>query len=256
MQTTRISFENQEGHRLAALLDLPEGDSPIAYALFAHCFTCSKDYKGVARISRAVAAEGLAVLRFDFTGLGESEGDFADTTFSSNVDDLIAAAKFMEQTVEAPAVLIGHSLGGAAVLQAAARIPSAEAVATIAAPSSLDHLAGILRSSGKRIEVAGEGEVKIAGRLFRIRKELLDDLSAINMSAAIPGLGRTLMVFHSPADATVDFDHAIEIFQAAHQPKSLISLDRADHLLSDARDSQYVGSIIAAWARRHLGSSQ
>jgi putative redox protein len=252
MQTKRVSFENGEGQRLAALLDQPDDDAPIAYALFAHCFTCSKDYKGVARISRTLAANGLAVLRFDFTGLGESEGDFADTTFSSNVSDLLAAARFMEQTTEAPTLLIGHSLGGAAVLQAAAHIPSARAVATIAAPSSLDHLAGILRSSGGRIDVSGEGEVQIAGRWFRIRKELLDDLSATNMGEAVANLERAFMIFHSPIDATVSFDHAIEIFEAAKQPKSLISLDRADHLLSDARDSQFVGSMIAAWARRQF----
>ena len=169
MHTRKISFENASGHQLAALLDLPVDDEPIAYALFAHCFTCSKDYKGVARVSRALAAEGVAVLRFDFTGLGESEGDFADTTFSSNVADLVAAAEFMGREFEAPKILIGHSLGGAAVLQAAARIPSAGAVATIAAPSSTDHLAGMIRSSSAEIETAGEAEVQIAGRAFKIR---------------------------------------------------------------------------------------
>ncbi|MCJ7752927.1 MAG: bifunctional alpha/beta hydrolase/OsmC family protein [Thermoanaerobaculales bacterium] len=256
MRTKKITFENSSGHKLAALLDLPVDDDPIAYALFAHCFTCSKDYKGVARVSRALAAEGVAVLRFDFTGLGESEGDFSDTTFSSNVADLVAAADFLDRELEAPKILIGHSLGGAAVLQAAARIPSATAVATIAAPSSTDHLAGMIRSSNAEIDRIGEAEVEIAGRPFRIRKEFLDDLSAMNMRDAIANLGRALMVFHSPLDTTVGIDHAMEIFQAAQQPKSFISLDRADHLLSGADDARYVGSMIAAWARRFFGAPQ
>ena len=162
MNTKKITFENDSGHRLAALLDLPDGE-PIAYALFAHCFTCSKNYKGVTRVSRALAAEGVAVLRFDFTGLGESEGDFAETTFSSNVDDLVSAAIYLESIYQAPKLLIGHSLGGAAVLQAAAQISSAVAVATIAAPATLDHLAGMLRSSSAEIEETGEAEVEIGG---------------------------------------------------------------------------------------------
>lgn len=256
MHTRKIQFENDSGHKLSGLLDQPVDDEPIAYALFAHCFTCSKDYKGVARVSRALAAEGVAVLRFDFTGLGESEGDFADTTFSSNVSDLVAAADFLKREFEAPKILVGHSLGGAAVLQAAARIPSATAVATIASPSSTDHLAGLIRSSSAEIDRVGEAEVEIAGRPFRIRKEFLDDLSATNMRDAIAGLGRALMVFHSPRDTTVGIDHAMEIFQAARQPKSFISLDRADHLLSGADDARYVGSMIAAWARRFLGAPQ
>jgi uncharacterized OsmC-like protein/alpha/beta superfamily hydrolase len=256
MRTQKITFTNPSGNKLAALLDLPMDDQPIAYALFAHCFTGSKDYKGVARVSRALAAEGVAVLRFDFTGLGDSEGDFSDTTFSSNVADLAAAATFLERELEAPKILIGHSLGGAAVLQAAARIPSAAAVATIAAPSSTDQLAGLIRSSSVEIDRVGEAEVEIAGRPFRIRKEFLDDLSAVNMRHAIANLGRALMVFHSPLDTTVGIDHAMEIFETAQQPKSFISLDRADHLLSAADDARFVGSMIAAWARRFLGEPQ
>jgi putative redox protein len=252
MHTTRVSFENADGHLLSALLDQPVDDEPIAYALFAHCFTCSKDYKGVARVSRALASEGVGVLRFDFTGLGDSEGDFSRTTFSSNVSDLVSATAFMERELAAPKILIGHSLGGAAVLQAAARIPSAAAVATIASPSSTDHLAGMIRSSNAEIETAGEAEVEIAGRPFRIRKEFLDDLSAVNMRDAISDLGRALMIFHSPEDEIVGIEQAEEILDAARQPKSFISLDGADHLLSDADDSRYVGSMIAAWARRYV----
>ena len=251
MHTRKISFENPSGHQLAALLDMPEGNEPIAYALFAHCFTCSKDFKGVVRVSRALAAEGIAVLRFDFTGLGESEGDFADTTFSSNVGDLVAAAEFMGRELQAPKILIGHSLGGAAVLHAAARIPSAAAVATLAAPSSTAHLVGMIRSSGADIEDAGEAEVEIAGRKFNIRKEFIDDLSAINMRDAVSGLGRPLLVCHSPDDRIVGIDNATEIFAAARHPKCFVSLDSADHLCSNPADARYAGSMIATWARRY-----
>lgn len=256
MRTKRITFENHSGHTLAARLDLPEDGEPIAYALFAHCFTCSKDYKGVAWVSRALATDGIAVLRFDFTGLGESEGEFADTTFSSNVADLVAAAEFMAREFKAPEILVGHSLGGAAVLQAAAKIPSASAVATLAAPSSTDHLAGVIRSSAAEIETRGEAEVRIGGRSFRIRKEFLEDLSAVNMREAVAGLGRALMVCHSPADRTVGIDNADEIFIAARHPKCFLSLDTADHLCSNPADARYAGAMIATWSRRYVGSDR
>jgi putative redox protein len=256
MHTKRLRFENASGDQLAALLDLPVDDEPIAYALFAHCFTCSKDYKGVARVSRALAAEGVAVLRFDFTGLGESEGDFSDTTFSSNVDDLVAAAAFMEREFEGPKILIGHSLGGAAVLHAARRIPSASAVATLAAPSSMDHLAGVIRSSQADIEESGKAVVQIGGRSFRIRREFLDDLSKVNMRDAVSGLGMPLLVCHSPADRTVGIDNATEIFAVAKHPKCFLSLDSADHLCSNPADARYAGSVIASWVRRYIGQPQ
>jgi putative redox protein len=252
MLTRKITFVNDSGHKLAALLDLPREAEPIGYALFAHCFTCSKDYKGVVWVAKALAAEGIAVLRFDFTGLGESEGDFADTTFSSNIADLVAAAEFMDRELEAPRILIGHSLGGAAVIHAAARILSATAVVTLAAPASTDHLAGAIRSSAAEIEDTGEAEVSVGGRSFRIRKEFLDDLAVISMRDAIAGLGKPLLVCHSPVDRTVGIDNAIEIFTAARYPKSFLSLDSADHLLSDAADARYAGTMIAAWARRYI----
>jgi putative redox protein len=252
VQTRKIGFENDTGHRLAALLDLPEGDQPVGYALFAHCFTCSKDYKGVVRVSKALAAEGIAVLRFDFTGLGDSEGDFADTTFSSNVADLVAAAEYIEKEFEAPKLLIGHSLGGAAVIHAAAFIPSAAAVATLAAPSSTDHLVSVIRSSGEDIESTGEADVEISGRTFKIRKEFVDDLSKVNMSNAVAGLGRPLLVCHSPSDRTVEIENGIEIFMAARQPRSFLALDSADHLCSNAADARYAGRMIATWARRYV----
>jgi len=252
MQTKKITFDNVTGQKLAALLDLPADDEPSAYALFAHCFTCSKNYKGVARVSRALAAEGVAVLRFDFTGLGESEGDFAETTFSTNVEDLVSAARHLERAYKAPRLLIGHSLGGAAVLQAAVQIPSVAAVATIAAPATLDQLAGMLRSSSSEIEATGEAEVEIGGRSFRIREALVRDLAAVNMRESISNLGTALMVLHSPIDQTVGIEHATEIFGAAQHPKSFVSLDTADHLLTDAKDARFAGEMIATWVKRYI----
>jgi putative redox protein len=248
----RISFENSSGQRLAALVDLPADGEPIAYALFAHCFTCSKDYKGVARISKALAKEGFGVLRFDFTGLGESEGEFAETTFTSNVEDLISAAEFMERELEAPKVLVGHSLGGAAVIHASASLPSVAAVATLAAPANLKVLAGRLRSKGPGVESSGEAEVEIGGRSIRIGRDLVEGLEEINMREAVSNMGSALLICHSPDDETVSIDSAIEIFLAARQPKSFLSLVNADHLCSNPDDARYAGSMIAAWAHRTI----
>jgi alpha/beta superfamily hydrolase len=248
----RLFFESATGTKLAARLDISDDGEPYACALFAHCFTCNKNYKGVAQISRTLAEAGIAVLRFDFTGLGESEGDFADTNFSSNVADLIAAAEFLKSEFEAPKILIGHSLGGAAVLQAAAHIPSSVAVVTIAAPSETAHLARLLAGTRPTLEARGEAEITIAGRTFTIKKQFLDDLERTHMQATIRDLNGALLIFHSPQDQTVGIDNAAQIFQAAQHPKSFISLDGADHLLSNPRDSLYVGSLIAAWAGRYI----
>ena len=256
MTTTRVSFENPDGHRLAALLDRPVDGEPIAYALFAHCFTCSKDYKGVSRISRALARQGIAVLRFDFTGLGQSDGEFVDTTFSTNVGDLVAAAEFMTRDLAPPQLLIGHSLGGAAVLKAAQDIPSAKAVATIAAPSSPRHLIRHFGPQINEIEDQGMAEVQIGGRPIRIGRKLLEDISSTSLHDAVADLGRALMVFHSPIDNVVGIDHATTIFTTAKHPKSFVSLDTADHLLTDPEDAIFVGSVIAAWARRYIGPPQ
>ncbi len=250
-----LFFENRAGASLAARLDAPDDREPSAYALFAHCFTCSKNYKAMAHISRAMADAGIAVLRFDFTGLGESEGDFADTNFSSNVADLVAAAQFLESEFEAPKILIGHSLGGAAVLQAAADIPSSSAVMTIAAPSETSHLARRLTRANPTLEARGEAQVTIAGRSFTIKKQLLDDLERNRMQDTIRHLNRALLIIHSPQDQTVAIDNATQIFEAAQHPKSFISLDGADHLLSDPRDSLYVALLIAAWVKRYIERS-
>jgi len=252
MKTERITFPNARGERLAARLELPEDEEPLAYALFAHCFTCTKNLTAVVHISRALSTRRIAVLRFDFSGLGESEGDFAATDFSSEVSDLVAAARFLEANYRAPQLLIGHSLGGAAVLAAVAQIPSATAVVSIAAPSSPAHLRHILGDAVALIEQNGEAAVQIAGKEFTIRKSFLDDLEAQQPEKTLKRLNAALLVMHSPRDEVVPISNATEIYQAAPHPKSFISLDPADHLLTDSRDSHYAGEMIAAWVGRYL----
>jgi len=251
MPAERFDFPNARGERLAALLDAPPGE-PRSYALFAHCFTCGKDVHAATRIAQALTALGIAVLRFDFTGLGSSEGEFANTTFSSNVADLVAAADRLRATRRAPALLIGHSLGGAAVLTAAAAVPEARAVVTIAAPSDPGHVVGLLRERVEEIRTQGEVEVAIAGRPFRIRREFLDDIAEQRLTAQIAQLRKALLIFHSPVDQIVGIDNASRIFLAAKHPKSFISLADADHLLSRRSDAVYVANVLAAWAERYL----
>ena len=255
MQFQKISFKNANGENLSARLDLPINGEPVAFALFAHCFTCSKNLRAVGNISEALNREGIAVLRFDFTGLGESEGDFADTNFSSNVADLIAAAEFLGKEFQAPKILIGHSLGGAAVVQAAGNISSAIAVAIIGAPADPTHVKHLFAGTQETIEKEGEAEVSIAGRTFKIKKQFFDDLEQTKMQESIRNLKRALLIFHSPVDNIVGVENAGKIFEAARHPKSFISLDHADHLLTDEQDSQYVGHIISAWAGKYLDIS-
>ena len=252
MSTLMPTITNSAGERLGARLDLPSEYSPLAYAIFAHCFTCTKNLKVAAQISRSLTRQGIAVLRFDFTGLGASEGDFAETNFTSNITDLQVVASYLAREFEPPQLLIGHSLGGAAVLQAAQLIPSVRAVVTIAAPFQTNHLPGVLADARATAAVTGEARVIIGGETFRLKKQLFDDLENTDMSRAIHELGRALLVLHSPADATVDIGNAEEIFACAQQPKSFVSLENADHLLSDQRDSWYAGDVIAAWASRYL----
>ncbi len=255
MKFKKLEFENNDGQVLSARLDLPVAGKPAAYALFAHCFTCSKNIKAIAHITRALNQEGIAVMRFDFTGLGESEGDFADTNFSSNVEDLIGAAELLQAHYQGPRILIGHSFGGAAVLQAAQRIPSSKAVVTIAAPADPQHVTQSLGSATQIIQSRGEAEVSLAGRTFKLKKQFLDDLQFVNMKETIKKINRALLVLHSPVDETVGIDNAAQIFQAARHPKSFVSLDTADHLLTQQADSLYAGAVIAAWAGKYIDDS-
>lgn len=249
----RIEFPGSAGTPLAARLDLPEGE-PVAYAIFAHCFTCSMESRAASRISRALTGSGFAVLRFDFTGLGDSDGDFATTTFSSNIEDLLAAADYLGREYRAPSLLIGHSLGGAAVLATAARIPSVNAVVTIGAPSDPAHVTALFASVVDDIDAEGEAEVRLAGRPFRIRRTLLDDLAAQPQRERIAALDRALLVMHSPIDEIVGVDNARQIYETARHPKSFVALDGADHLLTSAGDSTFAADMIAAWATRYTSA--
>ena len=252
MKTERLTFVNKTGHQLAARLERPDEGQPRAYALFAHCFTGTKNIRAVGNIAQSLTEEGIAVFRFDFTGLGESEGDFSDTNFSSNVTDLVAAAEFMEEKYAAPKILIGHSLGGAAVLQASHRIPSAIAVATIGAPFEPSHVLHLVSEKQDEIESAGEALVNIGGRSFKIKKQFLDDLEDSSMEETVLTLKRALLIFHSPIDNIVGIENARKMFFAARHPKSFVTLDQADHMLTDPSDSQYVGTVIAAWAHKYI----
>lgn len=251
MRTERFQFTGGDGHELAATLDRPDGD-PVAFALFAHCFTCGMNVLAARRIAAALAEKGIALLRFDFTGLGASEGEFANSTFSSNVDDLVRAADHLRDTYQAPALLIGHSLGGAAMLAAADRIPEAKAVVTIGAPADPAHVTGLFRERIADIRKHGEIEVQLAGRPFRIKREFLDDIAEHNLAQKIAHLRKALLVMHAPTDNTVGIDNATRIFVAAKHPKSFVSLADADHLLSDTRDAAYVAHVIAAWMERYI----
>lgn len=247
-----LEITNRHGVTLSASLDLPVDGSPTAYALFAHCFTCGKNLRAARTISRALTRAGFGVLRFDFTGLGESEGDFSDTTFSSNIEDLLDVATYLARHHEPPSLLVGHSFGGAAVLQAAAHLPSVRAVATVGAPFDPAHLKHHFRGSLERIEAEGSAVVDLAGRPFRIRKSFLDDLAEQRVVPTLNGLKRAVLILHAPGDTTVGIENAAAIFQALRHPKSFISLDTADHLLTRSEDAEYAGAVMAAWARRYL----
>jgi len=251
MPSERFQFTGEGGHQLAAALDLPEHE-PLAYALFAHCFTCGKDVLAAKRIATALAAKGIAVLRFDFTGIGSSEGDFANSTFSSNVADLVRAANHLRETRKAPTLLIGHSLGGAAILAAAGQIAEAKAVVTIAAPSDPEHVTGLFKEQIEDIRKHGKVEVSLAGRPFTITREFLDDIAEHGLMARVTTMRKAILVMHAPTDDTVSIDNATRIFLSAKHPKSFVSLAGADHLLSQRRDSAYVAEVIAAWSSRYV----
>ena len=252
MKSKNITFKSSQGHMLSARMDLPDSGECRTAVLFAHCFTCSKNLNAVGHISRALADRGVGVFRFDFTGLGQSEGDFSDSRFSTDIDDLVAAAAFMEQEWKAPAILMGHSLGGAAVLQAAGRIASVKAVATIGSPCNPQNVQRHMSEQIDEIEEKGEATVTLAGRPFKIKKQFLDDLREQVMDDIIRNLGKALLIFHSPVDKTVGIDNAAHIYKLARHPKSFVSLDDADHLLTDDKDATYVGNVTAVWAERYF----
>ncbi|MBT8212863.1 MAG: bifunctional alpha/beta hydrolase/OsmC family protein [Acidimicrobiia bacterium] len=255
MRYDRVTFTNSRGIQLVGRIDHAFAPDPVAYALYAHCFTCSKNLKAIGRITDTLARHGISTLRFDFTGLGESDGNFSDTNFSTNVDDLISAAGFLANGHGTPEVLIGHSLGGAVALAAADAIDSIRAVATIAAPSSPAHIRKHLTHDLGDIESLGEAEVVLAGRPFTIKKQFLDDIETVDLAAAIGNLRRPLLVLHSPVDNTVGVENAAEILEAAKHPKSFVSLDEADHLVSGDADARYVAEVIATWADRYVSGT-
>lgn len=247
----RITFPGSQGEELAARLDLPPGP-PKAFALFAHCFTCSKDVKAASRVANALTVAGFGVLRFDFTGLGSSDGEFANTNFTSNTDDILAAAAWLRSKHRAPQLLVGHSLGGAAVLAVAGDISEVRAVATIGAPADPTHVTGVFSESVDEIEAAGQATVQLAGRSFTIRKQFLDDLRNHAVTERVAASRKALLVLHSPIDNTVGVENAADIFAAARHPKSYVSLDGADHMLSDPVDAEFAATMIAGFANRYV----
>jgi putative redox protein len=250
--TEQMTFTGAGGAELAARLELPDGAPPRAYALFAHCFTCGKNVRSAVAISRALAAAGIATLRFDFTGLGESAGEFAATTIATNVADLVAAAAYLRERHAAPALLVGHSLGAAAVLLAAAQLPEARAVATIAAPSDAEHVARLLLPDRAEVDARGYAMVRVGEQEFPITRAFLEALEGAGLEDAVAGLGRALLICHAPGDRVVDIDNAARLYQRAAHPKSFLALDGADHLLSRSGDAAWAAGVIAAWAARYL----
>ncbi|MGI9337005.1 MAG: alpha/beta hydrolase family protein [Gammaproteobacteria bacterium] len=251
MISRRVSFAGSGGESLAAVIEQPDEGEPRGYVLFAHCFTCTKDIFSARYVTAGLTARGFAVLRFDFTGQGASEGDFANTNFSSNVQDLLRAADYMRDNKMPPFLIAGHSLGGAAVLAAAGDIAEAKIVATIGAPAEPAHVRHLFTGALDEIETKGEAQVQIAGRPFKIKKQFLEDIEETRLARKIAALNKSLLIFHSPVDKTVGIDNAAKIYAAAKHPKSFVSLDGADHLLSDKKDATYISDILTAWSLRY-----
>lgn len=252
MKKLDVSFKNSDSTLLKGILELPTSQKPENFVLFAHCFTCNKNFHAPTNISKILASKGFGVLRFDFTGLGDSEGEFEDSSFSGNIEDLIAAANFLKKEYKAPSMIIGHSLGGAAALFSALKIDSIKAIVTINSPSNLKHIKKHFESSLDEIESDGSASIKIGGRSFRIKKQFIEDLKSNEDAKALNKIRIPLLILHSPQDEIVAIDHAEELYKAAWHPKSFISLDGADHMLSNKKDSQYAGSVIAAWTEKYL----
>lgn len=247
----KTTFTGGNGETLSARLDKPEGEIK-AYALFAHCFTCSKDIYAASRIATTLKEHGIAVFRFDFTGLGTSEGDFANTNFSSNVEDLIAAADFMRSELEAPKLMIGHSLGGSAVLAAAGKVAETNAVVTLGSPADVAHVAHHFAKDRETIMKDGEADICLVGRPFKIKRQFIEDIEGVKLENHVKNLKKALLVMHAPMDQTVGVENAAEIFSWARHPKSYVSLDDSDHLISKKEHAEYAGNVIAAWAERYF----
>jgi uncharacterized OsmC-like protein/alpha/beta superfamily hydrolase len=252
MKNRKVIFKNSAGEVLSAKLSLPPNQRPHNYVVFAHCFTCTKNLKAIHNISGALTSLGFAVLSFDFTGLGESEGEFSKTNFSSNISDLIAATDFLKEEFQSPSLIIGHSLGGAAAIIAASKVRSIKAVAVIGAPSDPEHVLKLLSEDLDTIMKKGEAHVNIGGQQFRIKKQFVEDLQKQSLTETLAKLRKSILIMHSPQDKIVGINNSAELFKAAHHPKSFVSLDGADHLLGQKEDSLYAGHVIAAWAKRYL----
>jgi len=252
MSLQKVIFQNKVGQNLVGRLELPIDQYPHNFAIFAHCFTCTKNLSAVKNIANSLTTKGFGVLRFDFTGLGESDGDFEDTNFSGNVEDLIAAANFLKENYQSPTLLVGHSLGGAAVVFAASEIESVKAIATIGAPSNPNHVQHLLQSGIDEINRTGKAVLRLSGRDFTIKKQFLDDLKTKSLPSVAQKLRKAILVMHAPQDEIVGIKNAEEIYVAARHPKSFVSLDGADHLLMNKKDSAYVGEVCASWAQRYV----
>lgn len=252
MNSKKIKFKNEDGYNISAILEFPAIGKPKHYAIFAHCFTCNKNLNAIRTISRVLSNNQIAVLSFDFTGLGQSEGDFSETNFTSNVKDLISASEFLKENYQEPDLLVGHSLGGAAVLYASSKIENIKAIATIGAPSHPEHIKNLFKEKEEEIEETGITEVNIGGRPFKISKQLLKDIESIDYSFRKKSIQPSLLILHSPQDEIVEIDNAREIYEKARHPKSFISLDGADHLLTKKDDAQYTAEVIAHWSERYL----
>ncbi|UNY99902.1 alpha/beta fold hydrolase [Zhouia spongiae] len=256
MKSTVLSIRNKKGHNLYAYLELPANQKPRHYAVFAHCFTCSSSFTAVRNVSRALTGHGFAVVRFDFTGLGKSEGEFAESHFSANVEDLLAVYDYLEKNYQAPCLFVGHSLGGAAVLAAAAKLPEVKAVATISAPAEVSHVKNLFSHQFEEVHAKGNVEVNIGGRPFVIDQDFVEDFDKTDLPAIVKSLRRPLLIMHAPFDKIVGIENAQKLYNSAMHPKSFVSLDGADHLLGDTKDSMYVGNIIGAWVQRYFETGE
>ncbi|KAA5828028.1 OsmC family protein [Algibacter amylolyticus] len=252
MSSLKLSIQNKKGHKLQAFLELPANQKPQHYAIFAHCFTCSSTLSAVRNISRSLTSHGFGVLRFDFTGLGRSEGEFAESHFSANVDDLLAVNAYLKTNYQAPSLLVGHSLGGAAVIVAASKLDNIKAVATVGAPATASHVTHLFSHDIDEVKEKGEVEVNIGGRPFKINEAFVNDFSKIDLPEITKNLRKPILIMHAPFDSIVGIDNAHKLYHDAHHPKSFVSLDGADHLLSDSKDSRYVGNIIGTWVQRYF----